>query len=1357
MKFVITIILIFSVSNLLCDNFPTVSLSKVSPEGGVSYSQTICIEEDSQGFIWFGTNNGLFFYNSTAIKRYSHDQNNPNSIPSNRINRIHQDSSGQLWIATENGLCRYNRKRDDFETYDLKDQNNNKTGNDVSSLFQTNDGTFWISDEHGFGTVDLDKKTVDYKSINHKKVPVRTITIDEKETVWAFDYEAGIYYRTRNSDTFQYFCDGLQGVIRSVLVDNGNIWIAYESKGLICLDSSGQLKAHFNTAHQKEFPNNQVRSLVKAEKNQIWAGTYDGIAVIQDFKVVATINEDRYSELPNHSVWSLFKDSQENIWIGTYHGGLCFHSPYNNSFSHYSKSASNSSLSSNIVSSFVKSPNGESIIVGTEDGILNYFHPKTGLVEYVPVTIDGQKVESIKSLAIDKQQTLWVGTYRNGVVYKEKLSTTFKRLENPNSTRAQIFDLLASEKGLWISEYPLGVAYYDFESKTITNYRHNPLDINSISSNNVRKLIEDRNGNIWLATDRGLNVLKKGSNVFDHYFFHKDKPSTISSDFIYTLHEDKEGYIWLGTNGQGLDKFDPNTGRAEQFTSNDGLAGNEIFSILKDKRENLWLATNNGLCVFDVETNKFQSFNSANGIQNNCFNPNACITGGHDELYFGGTNGFVQFSPNEITTNPIPPSTILTQFYINNKLIKPSDDEQILTDIISQTKRIKLNHLQNSFSFHFVANNYISPDKNRYKYRLKGFKNEWTEVDINRAIFTNIPPGNYTFEVEAANNNGVWNEVPARTMIYIASPLWKTWYAKLCYLILAIATLLYFRQQLINKHKLQNEIEREKIKRDSEDQMHQMKMQFFTNISHEFRTPLTLINGPINRILKSDGDAKLTKKQLSIIKNNTDRLLRLVNQILDFRRINLGKLEFKPTNSDIVGFTKGIYLGFEEHAANRSFNYVFKSAIPELNMDFDTDLLDKILVNIISNAFKFTPDGGEVTIELQNNLKKLDKRCSDVYVIGANIADEFVEISISDTGKGIPAEQLPHIIDRFYQVGDNTMQGTGIGLDLTKNLILLHNAQLIIKSIENEGSTFSIILPKRQITTKQGVPMLQNSQTDDLIIPEQTMDCKEKDINQEALVLIVEDNPELLDYLGEVLSEYFRIAKAQNGRIALEQTHTLFPDLIISDIMMPEMDGVTLCSTLKKDIRTSHIPILLLTALDSVKDRITALNTGADGYMPKPFDDDVLISQVNNILNTRRQLRESFGNDNKELKVKYKALNLDKMLLLHAIKVVEENLTDESFSVEDLASSLNLSRTHLHRKLKSLANQSATEFIKYVRLKNSVQLMKEGQLRLNEICYAVGFNSPNYFATCFKKVYGKSPSDFMKEDLGQYQEPKENN
>ncbi|MFB9057372.1 two-component regulator propeller domain-containing protein [Mariniflexile ostreae] len=1354
-KWFYNILLIIISPFILAVNNPHISISKITPSGGVAYSQVTSILEDHHGFIWFGTNNGLFSYNSIDVKRYNHLQNDLSTISTNRINTLYKEKNGKMWVATENGLCAYNAKKDNFDRYSIKDQFDNYIGKDITSFFQDDKDIFWFSDEKGFGTININTSRALYQNINNNTSRVSLVSMDKTMRIWVFYENGNIYYKLKDSNTFQFYSKGIANPVRSVLIDNEFVWIGYESQGLLCLDMHGKAKHHFysKNSNAPELPSNDVRSIIKDENNQIWVATYNGIAVIDNFKVTFVIDQQKYPELPNHSIWSLYEDSRKNIWIGTWMGGLAFHSAYNNSFLHYNQSTSKNAISNNIVSSFVQVPHKPNILIGTDDGELNNFNPETNIFTTEPIYYNGKVIQNIKSLAYDKFKTLWVGTYAHGVFYRKKNQNTFQRLTPPFNTGFQALDILPTDEGVWISDYPQGVYFYNFTSKKFTQHQHNPLDINTISDDNVRHIIQDKQGHIWFATQNGLNLLRKGSSQFIHFFYQEANNNSIATNYIYCLHEDNKGFIWIGTNGQGLDKYNPKTGTAEHFTIKEGLPGNEIFSILEDFEHNLWITTENGLSMLNPTTNTIRSFISNKGIQNNHFHPTAALSPLNNELYFGGSDGLIRFFPQEIKTNPIPPVTTITHFFINNEEVLPERPNSVLKDIISNTKTLELTHKQNSISFQFISNNYINPQKNEFKYRLKGFDDQWNNSDFNdKANFTNVPPGNYIFEVKAANNDSVWNDNPTQVFINISPPIWLTWYAYLFYIIVFIASIYFFRKQVIHRQRLKSEIQLAKIQQETKEQLHQGKLQFFTNISHEFRTPLTLIQGPVTRLLKTGFENEASNKQLILIKNNTDRLLRLINQFLDFRRIDHGKLKLNPINADIVAFSKNVFNCFEEHARYRAFNFNFISDLTSLKMDFDTDKLDKVLVNMLSNAFKYSPDNGTITLKIQKNTRPKLKSNWNTYTIGEIIDGDFISISISDTGEGMSADTLPQIFERFFQLETNANRGTGIGLSLSTNYITMHHGQLTVSSSEGKGSVFCIYLPERQFaffndTPIETTPTSTFDFTSESAAPlENKPKLTEPPENQESLILIAEDNPELLDFLVESLENHFRIAKSKNGKEALEQIHSLYPDLVVSDIMMPEINGIELCSKIKTDIRTSHIPVILLTALDTIQDKITGIHSGADAYLAKPFNEDLLIVQINNLLNSRKGLRESFASSQDSWENHSEIHDLDKKLLLKAINSIEQNITNADFSVEDLAKNLHLSRTHLHRKLKSLTDQSATEFIRSIRLKNAIKLMKKGDTTINEIGYAVGFNSHNYFTKSFKKQYGKTPSDFIKEN-----------
>ena len=1348
--FLFIYILFLLPTSVYAQNDPIISLTEVSPIGGVSITSVMCINEDHLGFIWFGTNNGLFKYNSNEIKRYSYSQSNTKTLSTNRINQILSNNDGDLLIATENGICKYNPVDDNFSRLTIKTIQNRPIGDNIDALIQTLDGDYWFLDEIGIAKLSANLDKAEYVSIDNSKSRARLLYIDDSGNIWVVYQDGKIYFKTKDELGFNFFSEGIVGYPRSFYSDNNHIWIGYDKQGLVCFDINGNLLNHYTK--ETNFLSDNIRSIVKSNDGKIWVATYDGIAIMNNLDLIKVINSENHPDLPHQSIWSLYKDSNNIIWVGTWLGGLSYHSEFKNSVTHFTQSDKNISRSKNIITAFAPDPDNDHIWVGTETGSLIKYSQQKNKANEIDVLYDNKIVKNIKSIVFDSEKRMWVGTRDDGVLYREKNEKKFTKLNIPFSSGLQITTMLPVEDGIWISDYQQGVFYYSFIKKTFKQYKYNPLDANSISNNHIRKIIKDKNGDLWFATERGLNLLKKNSKVFIRFLNSENDTSSLSADYIYTIFEDFEGNLWIGTNGSGLDKLNTKKLTFKHYSTKNNLPGNDIYTILEDINSNLWLATDNGICKFHPNENKALTFGHIEGIYNNSFTPNAGLFSKNGLMFFGGSNGFIYFRPNDILIrNTIKPKAIITNFYVSNSEVFPGQENQILSSNINTTKSIKLNYNQNSFSFRLTANNYIDPDKNRFKYRLLNFDENWVETDINGpAIYTNVPPGNYTFEVLASNNDNVWNETPTTIQIKITNPFWTRWYAFSIYGLLLLIIAMYVKKQARNRQNLKNEIQLANIKNESEERLHQLKLQFFTNITHEFRTPLTLILGPVKRLINNFEKNDPVFSQLNLIKNNSERLLRLINQILDFRKIEMGKLELNLVNKDIVSFTKTIFEYFTEDAKHRNFKYSFESDIRSLRMDFDPERLDKIIFNILSNAFKYCPDGATIEIKLKYNANNhIEFNNSNEIIIGNPNIKNFVEISILDTGVGISKENLSNIFKRFYHTDSHQNQGTGIGLDLTKEYINLHNASLKVVSAENKGTVFSIILPCEQSEIYENVVNIETYINDlpkiDIIEFEEKIERSEVSY-ENSLILIVEDNIELLNYLSNVLGNYFKVSKAKNGIEALEQIHSLFPDIIISDIMMPEMDGIELCESVKKDIRISHIPIILLTALESVEKRISGLCSGADAYISKPFDDKLLITQIINLLESRKNLRESFVNINEIWDEKVEQMDIDKKLILKAVQVIESNISNINFSVETLASELGLSRTTLHRKLKSLTNQSATEFIRYERLKHAVKLLKSSNYRMNEISSAVGFNSHNYFTTSFKKQYGMTPSEFIKKN-----------
>lgn len=1330
------------------------TFSKISPEGGVGYSSVMCIGQDDLGFIWFGTNNGLFRYDSKTIVRYATNPLDSLSIPTNRINKFYLDKSNNFWIATENGLCKYNRNEDSFNIQKYHNKLNEPAGKNIQSFFQDAHDQFWLVDETGVCILDTAEHSAEH--IQPDGIRINRGYADANKQLWFTSYHGEIYTYNHNSNQFQLFSEGLRDTPRALLVDDQNIWVGYENKGLICLNAANG-KQLYQYANEIQPPyhlgDSKVRALTKDLKGNIWVATYNGISIINDYKFKTSLsNQDMYN-IPHPSIWSFFNDSKDNIWVGTWLGGLCMYNEYINTIYHYHKSPSLSALKDDVISCFTEDHRSNKIWFGTERGGMYQLNTKTNKIDHIKLS-DQLSDINIKSIAIDKFNTIWVGTYGHGIWNKSITDKKFKPYEPTHRIGWQIIDITPTDEGIWFANYSQGALFYSFETKKTICFKHNPLDLYSLTSNYVRNIIADRNGNIWLATVSGLNKYVPSEGKFYHYFQEEDNANSLSNNFIYSILEDDKGIIWIGTNGNGLNRYDSENNLFEVFTMKDGLSGNEVYAIVSDDNGLLWISTENGITSFNASTLETRNMISEDGIYNNKFNPTACFKSNHGELFFGGSNGFIRFSPFQIKTNTMQPKAVISHFSINNREVVPSTEKSVIKNHISYTKAISLNHNQNSFSFDIVATNYLFPSKNKFKYRLHGFDNEWIETDFTgKAIYTNIPPGKYSFEVLAANNDEIWNKTPTKLSIEIRYPYWKRWYALIFYLFIIMALTYLIRVEIISKEKLKNEVTIEKIHLENEKKLNQLKLQFFTNISHEFRTPLTLILGPVERMLKSHATDSNLNKQLHLVKNNALRLLKLVTQIIDFRKVETGKMEIEQVSVNLTALCSDIYNNFKEHANHRNINYQLDKNIPQTIIDIDTDKIDKILFNLLSNAFKNTPDYGEINFSIKINHSISDKtKAANKYMFGNKMKDDFFEISIHDNGCGIKPDELEKIFERFYHANEGNHDNVGIGLSLTKELVNIMQGQLIVTSEESKGSVFAVQFPVNLTNALKTTNDIVLSKTHQITlngtansIDFEVSNFEDNIKHKDALVLIVEDNMELCDYISDVLSPYFRIAKAKDGKQGIEHAQTIFPDIIVSDIMMPEINGCELCKQVKHDIKTSHIPVILLTALNSVQNNLTGLRVGADAYISKPFREELLVVQIDNLIESRKKLRESFAADEHKWEEEISDLSLDKKLIKKAICIVHKNLLEENFSVEILATEIGMSRTHLHRKLKSITDQSASEFIRNIRLEKAKELMKNSELKINEIGYAVGFNSHTYFTKSFKKYVGLSPQEYLKE------------
>jgi len=1350
----------------------------ITIENGLSNNTVNTIARDHLGFIWLATNDGLNRFDGYDFTVYQHDRENPHSISNNRVHYVFEDSHQNLWIGTSMGLNLYNRSSDSFTRYYHDPQDDNSLSNNVvRTIYEDSAGQLWIGTLGG-GLCRFDLDNQRFKRYNFPDREVWSVLEDRQGNLWVGTGAPGIIHLDWQRNEFNQFHfpessqSGLKPVTGKTLFEDeeGTIWVCTEGAGLYLFDPVQQIFTHhfYMQGPNQGLSGNIVSDIIQYDENTLWIAT-DGGGISQynitsgQFSHIRNNVVDAKS-LSSNAVYSLLRDNDNVIWIGTFGGGVNILNPHRQEFRFFTQRAlDTTSLSHKSVLSFFEDRSGL-IWIGTDGGGLNQFDPATGKFRSFkyqtgdPHTIGSNAVTAI---AEDRQGNLWVGTFAGGL------------------------------------------NRFDRQTQRFTRYLYNPAMPGSISSNNVWKLLEDRDGDIWVGTLDGLELFSQKSNTFTRITGagvpDLPKPGRIISLFqdsrgriwlgstgvwlldknsmtltplsslqqssihlsefdIRDFHEDKHGNIWIASEGAGLIRYNPHTQHMVNYTTRDGLPGDAIHQIVQDNKGVFWLSSNQGISRFDPVTESFANYNVHDGLQSNQFAYSASLYSSNGEIYFGGVNGFNVYHPDRIKENKTPPRVYITDFTLFSKPVEIGGENSPLQTHIMLTRDITL-PFRSVFTFKFTAINYISTSKNRYKYRLEGF-DDWNDVGNQRtATYTNISPGKYVFRVMAANNDGVWNDEGASIAIHILPPFYRTWIAWVIY-IMAFISLMYFAiHYIVNRQKYKHDLMIKDLERAKIEEINQVKLRFFTNIAHEFRTPLTLILGPLDKIMSTHNniDASL-RKQLNIMGRNAGRLLRLVNELMEFRKIEMGRVKLKIVKADMIPFLQDVKSVFDEHARLHDLQFSFHARQETLEAWVDKEKMEKVVYNILSNSFKFTPDCGQISIEaglIQCSVGGTEK--------GPVVP--HIEIVIRDNGVGISHEDLPRIFDRFYQVKNKDaparsagISGTGIGLALSRELIEFHKGEILVSSHPGKGSEFRIVFPgdkkwfDQEIVDEQEVDEFVYRYSPGLYgIPHAELSPHPEPAvvhhhHDKPVVLIVEDNTDMRSYLNSALEEEFVVFEAINGQDGLDKSLHLMPDIVVSDVMMPVMDGIEMCQRLKNDVNISHLPVILLTARSSDDHTIEGFDAGADDYIPKPFNPKLLQSRIRNILESRQQLRNRFRKEGILEPGEISVTSADELFLKNAMDVVERNIGNPEFRVSGFVSEMNMSRSVLYRKFEALTGQSVNEFVRNTRLKRAAQLLSLNELTVSEVTYEVGFNDPQYFSKCFSKQYGMTPSEYARKN-----------
>ncbi|MEP6583100.1 MAG: two-component regulator propeller domain-containing protein [Ginsengibacter sp.] len=1351
---------------------PNLKFKHITNEQGLSNSTIECIFQDHRGFMWFGTRDGLNRFDGYQMTVYRYNSKDSNSISDNYIRYIYEDKDNNIWVGTINGLNRLDVSKNTFSRYKHKASDAGSLSNNIiTCIYEDENRNLWISTFGG--GINLLKPgqysfihfvhTANPKSINDDRV--NYLFEDKQHNFWA-GTENGLNLFDRQHGSFTPLVGSADlnktnknPSVKVIKQDKQfNLWLGTDDGGILVFDYAKSTFKSFQ--HEEKDPaslgSNLVRSILKDSHDNIWVGGVNGGLDLFNYKSGSFSHYQNDPEnifsLSQRTVSSLCEDNQGNLWVGTHRGGVNLYMPYTDKFRLYRQEPDKNSLSYNDVTSFFEDKSGN-IWIGTDGGGLNLFDPTSNTFthyKYSPYDLKTLGSNEAINILEDSENNLWVATWGGGLNLLNRKTGSFTRLTNnpldKNSISSNYVQKIFEDrdKNLWVATYYGGLNLFNRKTKEFTRITQG-ANGTGLQGNNIVSITQDKTGKMWFGTDDGgLNCYEPKTKIFSHYFNTEEKLPDLRVIFV-----DSKGSLWIGQSGLYL--FNSAKNSFSLYTNEAGLANEFIKGMVEDAKGNFWISTSNGITQFNPENLSFKKFNTADGLQGLEFEANAVLKLRDGQLLFGGIDGFNAFYPQNIKTNSFIPPVYVTDFQLFNKKMNVGENNSPLEKDISLTKTISLPYKQSTFSFSFSSLNYTSSENNQYAYKLEDWDKDWNYVGTERrASYNNVRPGRYKFHVKASNNDGVWNENGASVIVIIEPPFWDTWWFKSTIVLLIVSAIIWY-------YRFRRRIELKRLSEQKKEEMHQLQLQFFTNISHEFRTPLSLILGPLEMLQKENPST--SNHYYKVIHRNANRLLSLVNELMDFRKSESGVLKLSVMPGNLKVFLHEIYEEFSELAVQKNIN--FKMTVPEISDTwFDRQILEKIAINLISNSFKYTANGGEIKVEVLESLSEFQPSFKNELILQSEYkGKKYFWLRVSDNGIGISKEGIGHLFERYYKITESHL-GSGIGLAFVKSLTNLHKGKILVYSERNVGTEIIIGIPARREDYNSNEKWLKNenesaTRLDNIhfnnehyfpLLEDPVLQSTENGSHGDsAHILLVDDNEEIRNFIKESLGSQHEITEAINGITGLEKVKQEFPDLIISDVMMPGMDGIEFCRLVKEDIETSHIPFIMLTAKDALESRIEGVGTGADFYFSKPISIRLLDLTIRNILSQRKKLKERYLKDHyadaNELVHSVK----DKEFVEQLIEVITSQMANPDLDIGFICTEMRLSRTKLYQKIKAITGQPIGEFIRTIRLKKAAELMTHQDISLTDVMYSVGIQTQSYFTKAFKKEFGKTPSGFLKE------------
>jgi len=1326
---------------------------------GLSHDEVTAIVQDHDGFIWIGTRGGLNRYDGYEFKIFNQVPGDSNSLVNPSIESLFVDSKGNIWIGTKSGgVSKYNPKSGIFKNIvsNYKHPGSILPDNRILSFYEDSKGRIWMG-TWANGLVIYDEESNSSKQYLGNRL-VNSIVGQVNGTVWVASNN-GLFEYNASSDSFILNSSLPANIVcQELIVDEKRnvLWIAAQINfGLVKLDLNNNNWKSYKIGGSNSNQQNQVhvyQSIWLTEQGKIWLGTwgtgyysfnpenekFERFLIYPENQ--ATLNKDY------DAVLDIFQDRDDNIWLGTNGGGVCVLTPKLEFSSVGYHPEPNKGLINTRIMSVVDDTNGN-LWLGTIGSGLIWSPDREN---FYRVKYPGNMGESgffiIKYLYPDNSGGVWVGT--NSGTFNISFENNEPKLVNirekyPLSQfpdNFQVVSMLDANNMFWLGTLDNGLILQDKERgyRTLKHFHVNNKESGILNCNRISYLLRDSKERIWIGTYNGLHVYESSDSTINLAENSFKIEGDFSGNIITCIDEDLKGNIWIGTpNGLNrLTETRENSFRNDVFTENHGLASNFIKAISHDLNGNIWVSTNIGISKYNAENNSFANYSETDGVKGKNFTEASVFRNQKGELFFGGTMGLTYFQPEKIMTLHAVNQPVFTGLKVLNQPVEVNQKFGpviILNQSIFHTREITIPYRFNNFEIQFSALDFKSNGKNRYQYKLENYDESWNDIGTRRfLIFNNLRWGDYILKVKSANSQNVWNETAAEIKIKVLPPFWQTWYALVFYILLVVAIVSLIRWNAVKQERLASNLEMEKMQHAQDQKISEMKFQFFTNISHEFRTPLTLILAPLKEILNSENQKSLSDEVLNkiqIVQKNAIRLMRLVNQLLDFRKAETGNMKLYARISNLEEFVNEVCLPFYELAKINEIDFSVYLKLTTKNIWFDPEKMEIILNNLISNAFKFTKEKGKIEISLFEE-------------------EDEILLTVADNGPGIPPTEINHIFDRFYRIekGDN-MGSSGIGLALVKRLVELHKGSISVFSQPNKNTEFVVslqkgnkhLLPEEMIQTEDFIKSIErNEPIFSGIFPAKS---KAKPKSEEC-ILIVEDNQEVNDYLKHLLEPFYNVKVAFDGSEGYDLAIETIPDIIVSDVMMPKMDGFELCEKIKSNKKTSTIPVILLTAKSAGQFKLLGTQMGADEYISKPFDPNYLVEKIQNLLTSRKKLQKQFSKSVRLEPSDIEITDSEEQFISKTLAIIEKNLQNPDFSSDVLAAGLNMSSSSLYRKLKNITGFSTAEFIRSIRIKRAAQLLADKQLTITEIAYDVGFIDIKHFRAVFQKQFGCTPSEY---------------